>query len=577
MAQGAVDLTKLSDEDLGIYEDLLKQKQSAAPAATPEPDYVEGVYGPQLNAKNPNAKKSGPITYRDKNGATFGLNIDPSKPAALVPGIISGHMRQQTVNSIVPSAGRERASELAGNFLGGIPQAVTGLPAAIGGAGSALLQMLTGGGTAKAQDLIGGAVRPAVTIAQNAGAAVAPSLVNQATEEQTNQAATAAGQTVGGIALSGLMKAASPTNIRTALNSVTTPEARLTAAANARSNIAPASQTVGNTLRAVGNVNPLDAVSSGAKAVADLVRRGSAPANEAIAKFMAGPPSALSAGGFPLDEDMLPKGQIPPRYSKNEANTSIPQYADDLHPLNSGYEAPPQGPPPTTPKFIMDDIRAQGEVPKPQLDAPTLNKWIGAKASNMMRGADPGARLISESLVGADKASTLKNVQSALGSASSDLQSSLESAGQTGKIINAKSVIDDSIADATKRFGVKSDEAFMKQVEQVSTDAASEFDDLPSMSPLRAQELKVRIGESINWTSKLPNPFNDLLKKVYRGLNDGIGDVGGDVRTAQLRWGDLFQASKALSESIVKDKAGRGTGAALPQLKVPSSIPRVVK
>lgn len=86
MPQG-IDLSTLSDEDLNIYEDLLKQKQ--------QPDYVFGKAGYALNPKNTAAKKNGQITFQDDKGVKRSVYVDPKLPAQLVPGVIAGHVRNQ--------------------------------------------------------------------------------------------------------------------------------------------------------------------------------------------------------------------------------------------------------------------------------------------------------------------------------------------------------------------------------------------------------------------------------------------------------------------------------------------------
>ncbi len=197
---------------------------------------------------------------------------------------------------------------------------------------------------------------------------------------------------------------------------------------------------------------------------------------------------------------------------------------------------------------------------------------MGAKASQMMRGADPGVRLLSESLIGADKETTAANVKSALGSAGADLAKDLQAADESGKIVNAKSIIDDAIADARKPFAEGSDETFQKKLDQITTDANAQVEDLSKVKPSEAHSLKKMIGNAIDWTAKESTPFNNTLKRIYRGLNDSLGDLGSDIRKTQLRWQDLSQADRALSESLVKDRAGRGTGADLPKPKTAADI-----
>lgn len=461
----------------------------------------------------------------------------------------------------VPAEGARTAANQLQGVGEGAAQLATGLPSLAVNAATALKDMITGQGTKKAQDLLEGMVkgvtRPVANLTTDTISVVHPSTI-ASTIPQQREYANLAGQNAAGLLAPEAIEALRgiPRTAADAIKAKIDPSARMAAAGDQRVAIAAA--------------RPMDVptsktslVKSGIDAISRAKNTVQATANEALARWVAGAPEPVAGMNFPEPEAQLPDKQIPPRYSIAEANRSIPGYTAPNEAPGAATGAIQAAPPPM-PKFIMDDIRAQGEIPKPQLDAPALNKWMGAKASNMMRGADPGARLINEKLVGMDKATTAANVQSALGSAGADLESQLKMADSTGKIINAKSIIDDAIADARKPFAEGTDETFMKKLDQITTDAESQVEDLSKVKPSDAHDLKKTIGRAIDWKTRDSSPFNNTLKKIYRSLNDSIGEVGSDVRTTQLRWQDLSQANDALKESITKDRAGRGTGAKLP-------------
>ncbi len=108
-------------------------------------------------------------------------------------------------NPLYPAAeGIREAAHMVGNQLQGAPQAITGIPSTISNTGSALYDMITGKGTGKAQEMVKGAVQPAATSLQGAGALVAPGTIPAPTEPEFNQAAQGAGANAAGVALTGL-------------------------------------------------------------------------------------------------------------------------------------------------------------------------------------------------------------------------------------------------------------------------------------------------------------------------------------------------------------------------------------
>lgn len=106
--------------------------------------------------------------------------------------------------SVVQSDNRtagEVALDQAGHVLKGIPQAITGIPAALAGAAGAAYDMLTGKGTGKAQEMIKGIAQPATTTARGAAALVAPGSVEQPSRQEFEQAAEGAGANLGSLLL----------------------------------------------------------------------------------------------------------------------------------------------------------------------------------------------------------------------------------------------------------------------------------------------------------------------------------------------------------------------------------------
>ena len=100
----------------------------------------------------------------------------------------------------------------------GVPQAVTGLPGAIGGGIGAIGQMLTGGGTSKGQEILRGMMSPVTTTAQGAGALIAPNSVEGPTPEEWTGAAEGAGANMGATVLAGAL----PRGVRTVARKIPT-------------------------------------------------------------------------------------------------------------------------------------------------------------------------------------------------------------------------------------------------------------------------------------------------------------------------------------------------------------------
>lgn len=569
---------------------------STAAAAPIEPDFVKGLYGYIQNPRKPGPiNPKGPVTVRDEKGQQYSLNVDRASPVPLTTlvakAVQNDPRNQQSLSNILrsattiePGSASEVRRQQANSIIGGIGDFVMGIPGMVKDTAVAASEMNTPEGMQKNVDRgvamlnnIADTGKPLLNDAVNLGKSLLDIRSNtpQSTPQEQQNYANAAGQFAAPLAIGAAVDRASGP-----IGKFMTPEARMAAADAARANIEPIGKPLSRFAYQAANANPLNAATAGADLIGNLAGRVSAPINERLATILARgrpfginqsiPTGAATSDLAQVGGDKLniarPQPNIPaPDFSgASNINTSVPSgaaTADQAIIPQEKLNIP--RPPPQLARAIAD---FQAKAPA-VLDGPTINKWMGTRPANMMRGADPGARLVNEGLIGVDKTATASNVHTALGEAGADLQKALDSADAKGLTLDGKAIIDNAIADATKKFGIKSDENFMKQIEQVSTDAASEFDDLSALNASRTHELKVRIGDSIDWKTSNPNPFNDMLKNIYRTLNNGLGDISPEIRKTQLRWGDLNQASKALHESLVKDLAGRGTGADLPTVK----------
>lgn len=199
------------------------------------------------------------------------------------------------------------------------------------------------------------------------------------------------------------------------------------------------------------------------------------------------------------------------------------------------------------------------------ITAPNLNKWMGVSADDMMHGADPGAQLIKEGLTGASKEATIAKVKPALEQAGKSLEAKLQKAGEAGVIVDAEPTVMDALNNATKRIGKRTDRAFQESLTNILDDILAEYPNLKNLTPEQAHALKRRIGDSTAWKG---NPYeadlNRVMLDMYGGLNQAIKSKVPGAAADQLRWGNLYQAQRALTRGVVKDAAGIGTGKNIP-------------
>lgn len=226
-------------------------------------------------------------------------------------------------------------------------------------------------------------------------------------------------------------------------------------------------------------------------------------------------------------------------------------------PLPERFEnAPPAG-------ALFQQVKSKLTSGAP-LDAPTVNKWLDVPAKDMAHGANPGQRLIDEKLLGDTKEATRANVQTNLNDASTQLKSYLRGAGAQGVEIDGRSIVDKALNNAASNLRSPTDETFTKTIEGIRNKIAQRFPDIDKLSPEQAHQLKVYLGDQIDWRTPERNPINDSLQEIYRGINDEIKSKVHGIGDVQKRWGDLYVAHRNLSDAIIDDMRGRGTGVNAP-------------
>jgi len=91
------------------------------------------------------------------------------------------------------------------------------------------------------------------------------------------------------------------------------------------------------------------------------------------------------------------------------------------------------------------------------------------------------------------------------------------------------------------------------------------YPNLDSLTPEQAHALKVEIGDSIKWDgAPYERAVNKALVQMYGDINDAIKSQLPGIADDMKRWGNLYQADKALGKSIVRNNAGTGTPDAAP-------------
>lgn len=210
---------------------------------------------------------------------------------------------------------------------------------------------------------------------------------------------------------------------------------------------------------------------------------------------------------------------------------------------------------------LLEQIRSRMPA---AVDAPTLNKWMGVPAKAVLHGADPGARLLSEKLVGATKQATKANVKTALAKAGQKLDADLTAAGSQGVTIDAQTPVYDAAARANKAIGRPRESTFQANVEGIVDDIESKYSGLDKLSPKDAHRLQVELGEEIPWdTEAMFDPINQIKLEIWSDLGKALKQIPG-VAESKARWGDLHVANKSLRMSMAKDVVGSGSGGSAP-------------
>lgn len=475
---------------------------------------------------------------------------------------------------------KSTASDLTSSFANGIPKAATGIP-------GSLAAMLSAVGDPVKEAQLGvaafnGMAQPFIPLAR--------ALQNKPiSDEQLGRSADAGGTMTGQFAipaageLAGMLRATDIPGTGLDLPSSGVPGALRTKLAGALMGSA-----ADNRAAAEGAKSPMASTMTGN--VINAARRAYEPAaasvKEGLAKLLASgkvaqinngvtvPPNAPMGidelHSAPVIQDGLRANNPNPANSLdvNRAPAGTPIYdngADVMHPESSRLGIPR----PEAPTSI--DVGVASEAPK-TIDAPTINKWLGVRPRDVLYGADPGQRLIDENLIGANKIETAANIDRTMPSASADLNKALAKADASGKTVNAATVFNDAVANAVKKAGIKTDEAFMKGIEQLQTDAVAQFGELDKLAPSQAHKLKVWIQQSTDFGSNpaTQNVSNNFFKTVGGGINTALKAVDADIAPAMSRWGDLAIAAKSLRQSMANNVVGRGTPSTVPTIETPA-------
>lgn len=455
-------------------------------------------------------------------------------------------------------AGVDKAKEMAGQVIAGIPQAVSGIPSTIVAAKDALNKAIGFGtnppDTAKdwanrslvpAERMATSIINPVMTPLKQAIELVKPGLVNAPSPDapETAQAAQGAGAFLGGVMIGKVLGGPAERPIAPLENADPT---LLKLEANRLRELAgkPLISSITDLKNPAKLSEIIDRWQAPAK-IADLERR-------AVAIDSRYP---VIQGNMTLGpESFAPAEQPPPA----QGPSFPPPKAPALGPIGA---VRPEAETVTPEKLnVWDQIRGRfGEPPPAAPDAASVNKWMGIRPDEVARGANPGQRILDEKLLGATKDATKANVDSALTSAGKELESKLASATEKGTTIDAQTPVYDAWSKAQKPIGSPKDSAFQSNIQGVVDDIESKYPNLNKLTPTETHSLKVELGDSIDWKNS-DNPVNQMMKQIYRDLNASIKDSVEGIGDIQKRWGDLYISSKGLAKGMAKEVVGGGTG-----------------
>ena len=153
-------------------------------------------FAKSIKAKYPQYKDIPDADLTQKIIAKYPQYKDAVRPASAAPASAGTAPDARSATEVM--------QDQAAHVLKGIPQAITGIPAMIEGVAGAGWDILSGKGTAQAQELLKSTFSPVTTSARGLGALVAPNSVQAPSKEEFESAAEGAGANLGGIVASEL-------------------------------------------------------------------------------------------------------------------------------------------------------------------------------------------------------------------------------------------------------------------------------------------------------------------------------------------------------------------------------------
>ena len=246
-----------------------------------------------------------------------------------------------------------------------------------------------------------------------------------------------------------------------------------------------------------------------------------------------------------------------PPLSQRTGLPNVPAPSADISLTQQGpYTSPAPKQPPRNlgnEQFLESLRNAPTEVPN--LGSPeAINRWMNVPAKQVMRGANPGARVLEEKLVSPnDLSGTQIKIGFALKDAEGVLQRQLEAAGEKGITIDATKAVNDAVRQARGGIGTPSDPVVKAQLQQVREDIADQYPNLKTMTPLEAQALKRQLKVKFGGPS---TPLNDALQQLWVDMNGLIKDAIPEIAPVQSRWQDLYIGNKSIGTAIAKEKVG---------------------
>lgn len=198
---------------------------------------------------------------------------------------------------------------------------------------------------------------------------------------------------------------------------------------------------------------------------------------------------------------------------------------------------------------------------QPENSAPALNKWMNIPAKEVVTGANPGAQILEEKLLGPTKAITKVNVDNAFADANQQLDTLLKQATAAGVKLDAQTPVYDGLGSVIKGLRKPSDVAFERDVNGVLDSIETRYPNLHALSPDQAAALRRELGDAINWSgAAYDDPVNQAMLKAYRGINTTIKDSIPNAAKMLSRQQNLLVARKGLQVSMARDLVGTGTG-----------------